>query len=453
MRRASPPSCCPAPRPAGRCGRSTRTRLRPVRFVRHEPEPPPPSPTAAAIHAADHRDRRRFRRAPGFAGHVHPASPEAGPPPDGEGLLRRAEADRAKLADVLRATAIIRNRHDPIDGDGAPVASSTGRGRRGGMAQPRPRPGPDRGRSRPPLPFSGSPCDPAGNLSGIRPARADHRTTTQMFRPRAVTVLARRRRRSSTISAQGHLRQSRIDSRPQCSPIRPRHGRHHTWPPRLRWPLTVRGPSSGPARDATGIDPATIRSFIYAEPATRIRPRRWRRSAGRWRGSRASARARPRGHGARRRRKPAAVRRGHRTRSATSWCLGTLFHRRRPGVRAYYANRNLFGGGESFRWTPTSTIWASATTPSPTSARLRESHERPRRTSLATYVQPALWGTRNDLLANAFITREVQQSYLVMAAVSLGRSATASRTRSRRRSGSTPRRAGRRMPSAPSITG
>ncbi len=31
----------------------------------------------------------------------------------------------------------------------------------------------------------------------------------------------------------------------------------------------------------------------------------------------------------------------------------------------------------------------------------------------ATYVQPALWGTRNDFLVNVFVAREVQQSYLV----------------------------------------
>lgn len=84
-----------------------------------------------------------------------------------------------------------------------------------------------------------------------------------------------------------------------------------------------------------------------------------------------------------------------------------------PGVRAYWADRNLFGGGETLRIDADLSYLGLGT----------DYYARRRKLAgietngiggrlAATFVKPALFGTRNDLLASAFIGREVQQSYL-----------------------------------------
>lgn len=206
---------------------------------------------------------------------------------------------------------------------------------------------------------------------------------------------------------------------------------------------------------APGIDPATIRSFIYAEPGDPYSPQAVaaiRRSV-----------ARIEGIGGVRVREgttldadgnlPLFVEVTERERNlvGVSARYSTVDG---PGVRAYYANRNLFGGGESFRVDADLYYLGLGNDPFANQRKAAGIGTNGLGGRLsATYVQPALWGTRNDFLANAFITREVQQSYLVDGEVSRGRSVTGSRTRSRRRSGSMPRLAGRRTPSARSITG
>jgi translocation and assembly module TamA len=88
-----------------------------------------------------------------------------------------------------------------------------------------------------------------------------------------------------------------------------------------------------------------------------------------------------------------------------------------PGVRAYYANRNLFGGGETFRLDADIYYLGLGFDPFAQQRKLAgiDTSGLGGRLS-ATFVKPALDGSRNDLLANVFVTREVQQSYLVDAA-------------------------------------
>ncbi len=88
-----------------------------------------------------------------------------------------------------------------------------------------------------------------------------------------------------------------------------------------------------------------------------------------------------------------------------------------PGVRAYYANRNLFGGGETFRVDADIYYLGLGFDPFAAQRKLAgiDTTGLGGRLS-ATFVKPAIDGGRNDLLANLFVTREVQQSYFVDAA-------------------------------------
>ncbi|MGS0639572.1 hypothetical protein, partial [Citrobacter sp. VF227] len=165
---------------------------------------------------------------------------------------------------------------------------------------------------------------------------------------------------------------------------------------------------------APGIDPATIRSFIYAEPGDPYSPQAVaaiRRSV-----------ARIEGIGGVRVREgttldadgnlPLFVEVTERERNlvGVSARYSTVDG---PGVRAYYANRNLFGGGESFRVDADLYYLGLGNDPFANQRKAAGIGTNGLGGRLsATYVQPALWGTRNDFLANAFTTREVQQSYL-----------------------------------------
>ena len=86
-----------------------------------------------------------------------------------------------------------------------------------------------------------------------------------------------------------------------------------------------------------------------------------------------------------------------------------------PGIRAYYANRNLSGGGETLRID--ADIWYLGNDLYATQRELAgiNSHGLGGRLS-ATFIKPALWGTGNDLVANISAGREAQQSYVSDAA-------------------------------------
>src|SRR6266446_6086099 len=86
-----------------------------------------------------------------------------------------------------------------------------------------------------------------------------------------------------------------------------------------------------------------------------------------------------------------------------------------PGIRAYYANRNLFGGGETLRIDGDLYYLGNDLYAAQRKLAGIDSNGLGGRLS-GTFVKPALWGTRNDLIANVFASREAQQSYVSDAA-------------------------------------
>ena len=86
-----------------------------------------------------------------------------------------------------------------------------------------------------------------------------------------------------------------------------------------------------------------------------------------------------------------------------------------PGIRAYYANRNLFGGGETLRIDGDLYYLGNDLYAAQRKLAGIDSNGLGGRLS-GTFVKPALWGTRNDLVANVFASREAQQSYVSDAA-------------------------------------
>jgi translocation and assembly module TamA len=80
-----------------------------------------------------------------------------------------------------------------------------------------------------------------------------------------------------------------------------------------------------------------------------------------------------------------------------------------PGIRAYYANRNLFGGGETLRIDADIAYLGNDLYATQRKLAGINSNGLGGRLS-ATFVKPALWGTRNDLVANVFGGHEAQQS-------------------------------------------
>jgi translocation and assembly module TamA len=376
-----------------------------------EPEPPPPSPTALPytlrITGTDDSD---VLRALQDTSTLHRLRQD--PPPDGEGLLRRAEADRAKLADVLsgygyyQGTVTIRIDGAPV-AEQAPVAVAAAEAwRNRGLVPVR-------------IAVDLGPLyhlrritvrDPAGNPfpESVLPARITR--VDEDVPARSVTVLAREAQIVDQFRAQGHpfakvvARDPVVDDSAHVMDVT------FTVAP---GPVAGLGPVA--VSGAPGIDPATIRSFIYAEPGDPYSPQAVaaiRRSV-----------ARIEGIGGVRVREGTAldadgnlplfveVTERERNLVGVSARYSTVDG---PGVRAYYANRNLFGGGESFRVDADIYYLGLGNDPFANQRKVAGIGTNGLGGRLsATYVQPALWGTRNDLLANAFITREVQQSYLV----------------------------------------
>ncbi|SEH70767.1 autotransporter secretion outer membrane protein TamA [Methylobacterium sp. 275MFSha3.1] len=376
-----------------------------------EPEPPPPSATALPytlrITGTDDSD---VLRALQDTSTLYRLRQE--PPPDGEGLLRRAETDRAKLADVLsgygyyQGTVSIRIDGAPVPGQAATAVGAAEAWRNRGLVPVR-------------IAVDLGPLyhlrritvrDPAGNPfpDAVLPARVTR--VDDDVPARSATVLAREAQIVDQFRAQGHPFAKVIARDPVVDDSA--HVMDVTFtvapgPVAGLGPVTVSG--------APGIDPATIRSFIYAEPGDPYSPQAVaaiRRSV-----------ARIEGIGGVRVREGTtldadgnlplfvAVTERERNLVGVSARYSTVDG---PGVRAYYANRNLFGGGESFRVDADIYYLGLGNDPFANQRKLAGIGTNGLGGRLsATYVQPALWGTRNDFLANAFITREVQQSYLV----------------------------------------
>ncbi|MDP4003129.1 autotransporter assembly complex family protein [Methylobacterium sp. NEAU K] len=378
-----------------------------------EPEPPAPSPAAlpynVRITGTDDSD---VLRALQDISTLYRLRQE--PPPDGEGLLRRAETDLPKLADVLsgygyyQGTVAIRIDGAPVAGEAvaAPAVRAAEAWRNRGLVPVRI--GIDLG----PLYTLRRIAvrDPAGRPypEAALPARITR--VDEDVPARSATVLAREAQIVDQFRAQGHPFAKAIARDPVVDDAA--HVMDVTFTvdpgPKARLgPVTVSG--------APGINPATIRSFIYAEPGDPYAPQAVaaiRRSV-----------ARIEGIGGVRVREGTAL-----DQDGNLPLFVELSERERnlvgisarystvdgPGVRAYYANRNLFGGGETFRIDADIYYLGLGNDPFAIQRKIAGIGTNGLGGRLsATYVQPALWGSRNDLLANAFVTREVQQSYLV----------------------------------------
>jgi translocation and assembly module TamA len=376
-----------------------------------ESEPPAPSPAALPyvlrITGTDDAD---VLRALQDASTLYRLRQE--PPPDGEGLLRRAEADLLKLADVLpgygyyQGTIAIRIDGAPVTGSAAAAVGAAEAWRNRGLVPVR-------------IAIDLGPLyrlrhivvrDPTGSTfpDTILPPRITR--VDDEVPARSATVLAREVQIVDHFRSRGHAFAKATARDPVVDDAAHVMDVTFTVDP---GPVATIGPIA--ISGAPGIDPATIRSFIYAdmgEPYSLQAEAAIRRSV-----------ARIEGIGAVRVREGTAL-----DADGNLPLFVELSERERnligiaarystvdgPGVRAYYANRNLFGGGETFRLDADIYYLGLGNDPFATQRKIAGIGTNGLGGRLsATYVQPALWGTRNDLLANAFITREVQQSYLV----------------------------------------
>ncbi len=377
-----------------------------------EPEPPAPSPTAlpyaAKITGTDDSD---VLTAVQDTSALYRLRQEA--PPDGEGLVRRAEADLAKLTDVLSGYGYYQGRVE-IRVDGVPVTS----GRTEGAVRAA-----EAWRNRGLVPVRiAVDLGPLYTLRRIAVRdRNGQRFPEEILPPRltrvgddvparSATVLAREAAIVDRFRAQGHPFTKVIGRDPVVDDAAHVMDVTFTVEP---GPVAGLGPVA--VSGAEGMDPATIRSFIYAEPGDPYSPQAVaaiRRSVARLEGI-GSVRVREGTALDADGNLPLFVDLTERERNlvGVSARYSTVDG---PGVRAYYANRNLFGGGETFRLDADIYYLGLGYDPFAQQRKLAGIGTNGLGGRLsATYVQPALWGTRNDFLANVFVAREVQQSYLV----------------------------------------
>ncbi|WP_082711284.1 autotransporter assembly complex protein TamA [Methylobacterium indicum] len=334
-------------------------------------------------------------------------------PPDGEGLLHRAEADAPRLVSVLSGfgyyagTVSLRIEDVVLGGDAAALRAVRAAEAARNRSLVAVRIAVDQGplyhlRRITVLDPSGVPFGPEAvperltRIDGEVPARS-------------ATVLAREAALVDAFRREGHPFAKVVRREPVVDDTA--HVMDVTFvvdpgPKAALGTVTVRGTKT--------LDPAVVRSFIYAEPGDPYSPQALsdiRRSV-----SRIEALG------------------GVRVREGTALDPdGTLpvfvdvTERARhivgvsarystvdgPGVRAYWADRNLFGGGETLRIDADLSYLGLGTDYYARRRKLAgiETNGLGGRLA-ATFVKPALFGTRNDLLASAFVSREVQQSYL-----------------------------------------
>ncbi|UMY17471.1 BamA/TamA family outer membrane protein [Methylobacterium organophilum] len=338
-------------------------------------------------------------------------------PPDGEGLVRRAEADLRRLVDALsgygyyQGTVSIR-----IDGVAVTGESSVAAAARAAEAS--------RNRALVPVKIAVDP-GPLYTLRSVKARDASGRPFPEEVLPerftrvdddvpaRSATVLAREARIVDRFRALGHPFAKAVARDPVVD-----DAGHVMDVGFTIEPGPVAGIGEVAVHGAEGIDPAVIRSFIYTEPGDPYAPKavaELRRTLAKVEGL-GSIRVREGEALDAQGNLPLFVELGERERNliGLSARYSTVDG---PGVRAYYSNRNLFGGGETFRIDADLYYLGLGFDPY---AQQRKAagigtNGLGGRVS-ATFVKPALWGTRNDFLANVFAAREVQQSYFVDAA-------------------------------------
>lgn len=334
------------------------------------------------------------------------------PPPDGDGLVRRAEADIRRLPDALSGYGYyagrVTVRIDEATVSGEPSIAGAVR------AAER-----ERGRALVPVRIAVDP-GPLYTLRriGVRDARG--RSFDEEVLPprltrvdddlpaRSATVLAREAAIVDALRARGHPFAKVISRDPVVDDAA--HVMDVTFTVE---PGPVAGIGEVSVRGTENIDPAVVRSFIYAEPGDPYSPKAitdMRRAV-----------AKVEGLGSIRIREGEAldadgnlpifveVTERERNLIGVSARYSTVDG---PGVRAYYANRNLFGGGETLRIDADLSYLGNDLYAQQRKLAGIKSDGFGGRLS-ATFVKPALWGTRNDLVANVFAGREAQQSYMV----------------------------------------
>ena len=336
-------------------------------------------------------------------------------PPDGEGVVRRAEADLRRLSDVLSGYGYYQGkvaiRIDGVDLTGEASVAAAARAAEGA-----------RGRALVPVKIvvdagplytlrSVAASDPRGGAFSAEVLPERFTRTDDDVPARSATVLAREARIVDRFRALGHPFAKAVSRDPVVDDAAHVMDVRFTIDP---GPIAEIGEVA--VRGTTGIDPAVVRSFIYAEPGDPYSPKAVsdiRRSV-----------AKVEALGSVR------VREGETLDAAGNLPIFVDVTEREhnligvsarfstvdgPGIRAYYANRNLFGGGETLRLD--ADIYYLGNDLYATQRKLAgiDSNGLGGRLA-ATFVKPALWGTRNDLVANVFAGREAQQSYVSDAA-------------------------------------
>lgn len=338
-------------------------------------------------------------------------------PPDGEGLVRRADADLRRLTDVLSGYGYYQGtvtiRVDDIAVTGEASLNAAARAAEGSRA-----------RALVPVKIavdlgpaytvrSVAVRDRAGRAFSTEVLPERFTRTDEDVPARSATVLAREARIVDRFRALGHPFAKAVSRDPVVDDAAHVMDVTFTVDP---------GPKAGigevAVKGAEGIDPAVIRSFIYSEPGDPYSPKAIadiRRTIAKVEGI-GSVRVREGESLDANGNLPVFVELGEREQNllGVSARFSTVDG---PGVRAYYANRNLFGGGETFRLDADIYYLGLGFDQFAQQRKLAgiDSSGLGGRLS-ATFVKPALDGSRNDLLANVFVTREVQQSYLVDAA-------------------------------------
>lgn len=333
-------------------------------------------------------------------------------PADGDGLVRRAEADLRRLPDALSGYGYyagrVSVRIDEASLSGEPSVASAVR------AAER-----ERGRALVPVKVVVE-TGPLYTLRRLTVRDAHGRPFDEEVLPprltrvdedvpaRSATVLAREAAIVDRLRARGHPFAKVISRDPVVDDAA--HVMDVTF---TVDPGPVAGIGEVAVRGTEGLDPAVVRSFIYAEPGDPYSPKAisdMRRAVAKVEGL-GSIRIREGEALDANRNLPIFVDVTERERNllGVSARYSTVDG---PGVRAYYANRNLFGGGETLRIDADVSYLGNDLYATQRKLAGIKSDGIGGRLS-ATFVKPALWGTRNDLVANVFAGREAQQSYVV----------------------------------------
>ncbi|KQT77706.1 hypothetical protein ASG59_10195 [Methylobacterium sp. Leaf466] len=332
-------------------------------------------------------------------------------PPDGEGVVRRAEADLKRLGDVLSGYGYYQGRVAiVVEGVTLGGEASVAAAARAAEAA--------RGRSLVPVKVvvetgplytlrSVTVRDPRGGAIATEVLPPRFTEVDPSVPARSATVLAREAQIVDRFRSLGHPFVKAVGRDPVVDDAA--HVMDVTFvvdpgPIAGLGPVTVRGTSD--------IDPAVVRSFIYTEPGDPYSPKALadiRRSVSRVEGL-GSVRVREGEALDADGNLPIFVDVTERDRNliGVSARYSTVDG---PGVRGYYANRNLFGGGETLRIDADVSYLGNDLYATQRKLAGIDSNGIGGRLG-ATFVKPALWGTRNDLVANLFVGREAQQSYV-----------------------------------------